>query len=296
MLYARRRITVLLPLLALAGCTSLPEGKSPLLPTQMSANSVALDMFFVRFPFADPAVNEKLWEQIDEQQFAPDLRERLAQNGFRVGVVSGQLPVQLSKLMELSDKPPPTGRVEGVALSNLEAQPRVMHRHVQTRAGQPAEILASSIYPELTVLLHRSDQLSGETYHSAQGVFTAKAIPQPDGRTRLQLVPELQHDQPKQRWDLDNQGVLRFESSRPKEVYDDMTIAADLRCGAMLIVSSLPNRPGSLGYYFLTSNDGRLEQRLLIVRLSQIQHDGLFLTPEQVKSEEQKPARNTNSR
>ena len=47
-----------------------------------------------------------------------------------------------------------------------------------------------------------------------------------------------------------------------------MTIAADLRCGAMLIVSSLPNRPGSLGYYFLTSNDGRLEQRLLIVRLA----------------------------
>ena len=54
----------------------------------------------------------------------------------------------------------------------------------------------------------------------------------------------------------------------------------------MLIVSSLPNRPGSLGHYFLTTNDGRLEQRLLIVRLSQTQHDGLFTPPEQPKLEE----------
>ena len=40
----------------------------------MSPDSVVLEMFFVRFPFGDPAVNEKLWEAIDEQQFAPELR------------------------------------------------------------------------------------------------------------------------------------------------------------------------------------------------------------------------------
>jgi len=284
--HLRRHIVVLLTLLTLAGCTPLHHGKSPLLPAQMSSDSVVLDMFFVRFPFGDSAVNEKLWEQIDEQQFAPDLRERLAQNGFRVGLISGQMPVELSKLMELSDKPAPTGELEGVQLSNMETQPRVVRRHLQTRAGQGNEILASSIYPELTVLLRRSDQLSGENYRLAQGVFAAKVFPQPDGRTRLQLVPELHHDQPRARWDVGNQGVLRLESSRPREVYDDMTIAADLPRGAMLILSSLPNRPGSLGHYFLTQNDGRLEQKLLIVRLSQTQHDGLFRTPETLKLEE----------
>ena len=287
MLYARRLTVVLLPLLVLAGCTPLPPGtgKSPLMPTQMSPDSVVLDMFFVRFPFGDAAVNEKLWQQIDEQQFAPDLRERLAQNGFRVGVVSGQLPVELSKLLELSDKPAPTGHLEGVTANSLDAEPRVVRRHVQSRAGQPTEILASCIYPELTVLLRRSDQLSGASYQLAQGVFTAKALPQPDGRTRLQLVPELQHDQPRSRVDVGDQGVLRLVSDKPKEVYDDMTIAADLRCGAMLILSSLPNRPGSLGHYFLTVNDGKLEQRLLIVRLSQTQHDGLFIPSDQTKVE-----------
>jgi hypothetical protein len=275
--YLRREIALLLALSALTGCTPLHRGKSPLLPAQMSPDSVVLDMFFVRFPFGDAAVNEKLWEQIDEQPFAPDLRERLAQNGFRVGLIAGQIPVELSKLMELGDKPPPSGQMEGVNLTDMAAEPRVLHRHLQTRSGQPNTVLASSIYPELTVLLRRSDQLSGDTYQLAQGVFTVKATPQHDGRTRLQLVPELQHDQARQRWNLDNQGVLRMVTSKPSEAYDDMTIAADLPRGAMLIVGSLPNRPGSLGHYFLTQNDGQLEQKLLIVRLSQTQHDGLFL-------------------
>ena len=91
------------------------------------------------------------------------------------------------------------------------------------------------------MLLRRSEQLAGETYRLAQGVFRAKATPQPDGRTRLELLPELQHDQPRQRWDVSNQGVWRLDNSRPKEVYDEMAIAADLPRGAMLIVGSLPN-------------------------------------------------------
>ena len=86
---------------------ALHKGKSPLVPASMSPDSVVLEMFFVRFPFGDPAVNEKLWEEIDEQQFPPELRERLARNGFRAGLVSGQMPDELSKLMQLSDKPAP---------------------------------------------------------------------------------------------------------------------------------------------------------------------------------------------
>ena len=53
----------------------------------------------------------------------------------------------------------------------------------------------------------------------------------------------------------------------------------------MLIVSSLPNRPGSVGHYFFTENEARLEQKLLIVRLAQTQHDGLFSPPEPLKLE-----------
>ncbi len=112
-----------------------------------------------------------------------------------------------------------------------------------------------------------------------------KSFPQPDGRVRLELVPELHHDQPRQRW-VGNQGMFHLDASRPKRVFDDMTMSADLAPGAMLVLSSLPNRPGSLGHHFFTENGERLEQKLLIVRLSQTQHDGLFNPPEPLKLEE----------
>jgi len=70
--------------------------------------------------------------------------------------------------------------------------------------------------------------------------------------------------------------MLRLESSRPKREFDDMTITADLAPGAMLVLTSLPNRPGSLGHHFFTEKTGRLEQKLLIVRLAQTQSGGPF--------------------
>lgn len=273
-------------MLATAGCnTPLQKGKSPLAPAQMSRDSVVLEMFFVRFPFGDTTVNEKLWEEIDEQYFSPELRERLARNGFRVGLVSGQMPVELSKLLELGGKSAPSGDIEGAKVDELEAEPRVLRRHLQLRTGQRSEILASGVYAQLPVLMCESGQLCGQTYNQAQGLFAVKSFPQLDGRVRLELVPELHYDQPKQHW-VGNQGMLRLEASRPKRAFDDMTLTADLVPGAMFVLSSLSNRPGSLGHHFFTENSGRLEQKLLIVRLSQTQQDGLFNMPEPLKLEE----------
>ena len=221
----------LLAVLALAGCTApLRVTKSPLQPPQMSPDSVVLEMFFIRFPFGDAAANDKLWDQVDEQSFSPALREALTSNGFRVGLVSGQMPVELSKLLELGGKPAPTGEMESAEMSDLENQPRVVRRHLQLRAGQRGEIIASSVYPQLPVLVRQSGQVSGQTYNQAQGIFAVRSLPQPDGQVRLELVPELHYDQPRQRW-VGSQGILRLEASRPKREFDDMTITADLSPG-----------------------------------------------------------------
>ena len=58
----------------------------------MTPGSVAVDIVFVRCPLGDPAVNEKMWEEIDEQHFPAELRQRLARNGFRAGVIGAQFP------------------------------------------------------------------------------------------------------------------------------------------------------------------------------------------------------------
>lgn len=277
----RPQSVLLLAVLAVAGCsTPMPKGKSPLMPAQMSPNSVVLEMFFVRFPFGDATVNEKLWEQIDEQQFSSEMRDRLARNGLRVGLVHGQIPTELSQLLQLSDKPAPGGETQNVPVEHVEAEPRVVRRHLQLPAGQRSEILASGVYPELPMLMCDAGRLSGQTYHQAQCIFGARTLPQPDGSVRLELTPELHHDQPQQRW-VGSHGMMRLETGRPKRTFDDLILSTDLDPGSMLVLSSLPNRPGSLGHYFFTeTKDGRVEQKLLIVRLSQTQHDGLFAPPE----------------
>jgi hypothetical protein len=285
---ARRELIALLAVLAICGCASTPltKGKLPLVPAQMSADSVVLELFFVRFPFGSSEVDDKLWQEIDEQQLPTDLRERLARNGFRVGLVGGQIPAELSKLLELSDKAAPD-RADGAAkVDEQSTEPRVVCRHLQLRAGRRSEIVASGVYPQLPVLVWESGQVSGRTFEQAQAIFAAKSFPQPDGRIRLELVPELYHDQAKQRW-VGGQGTLRLDASRPKKVFDDMSLTANLSPGAMLLLSSLPNRQGSIGHHFFTENDGHLEQKLLIIRLSQTQHDGLFIPPEPLRLDQQ---------
>jgi hypothetical protein len=281
---ARRELIGLLAMVTVWGCaTPTPNGKLPLAPAQMSPDSVVLELFFVRFPFGDAAVNDKLWQEIDEQHLPSDLRQRLARNGFRVGLVGGQIPSELSKLLELSDKP--AAASEGPAGAKLDEQltePSVVHRHLQLRAGRRSEIVASSVYPHLPMLVWESGHVSGRTFDAAQAILAAKSFPQPDGRVRLELVPELYHDQANQHW-VGSQGMLRLETSRPKRVFDDLTFSADLSPGNMLVLGSLPNRQGSLGHYYFTENDGPLRQKLLIIRLSQTQHDGLFVPPEPLR-------------
>jgi hypothetical protein len=273
----------------MTGCatTALPKGKSPLMPAQMSPDSVVLDMFFVRVPLGDPEVNDKLWEGVDEQRFAPELRDRLARNGFRAGLLSGQMPAELSKLLELNDKPSTSAEAVSMKAEELEKQPRVVRRHLPLRAGREGSIIASSIYPELPVLMSEPGELCGQTYRQAQGIFSIKSFPQADGRVRLVLVPELQHDQPAQRW-ITDQGMMRLDVRRPTRTFDELALTTDLAPGAMLILSSLPNRPGSLGHHFFTEkvDEGRTEQKLLLIRLTQTQHDGLFTPPQPLKLEE----------
>jgi hypothetical protein len=275
-----RMATLLLAMLAIAGCTKpVLKGKSPLAPARMSPDSCVLDVFSVRVPIGDAQANEELWKELDEQHLPADLRVRLMRNGFRAGVVDGQIPEVLSNLLELDGKPPPGDEVKGTALADLGTTPNVVRRHIQARTGQPNQIIASGMYEQLPVLFCESDRISGETYNQAQGIFDLKAFPLPDGRVRIDLVPEVHHDQARQRR-VAEQGVMLLDFSKPKRVFEELSITATLSPGGMLVLTSLPNRPGSLGHQFFTEKDGKMEQKVLVLRIAQTQHDDLIETSE----------------
>lgn len=271
------RILLFLPLLApMLGChTPLRRGKTPLVPATMSPDSVVVEIFRVRFPSADQGVNEAVWAEIDEQHFPARLRQRLARNGFRIGLIGGQIPISLSRLMQLSDASPPTGQSTEVSAAAMEEEPTVQRRHMTLRSGSRGEIVASGIYDQLPVLINRSGELSGKTYNQAQGMLAIKAFPQRDGRVRLEMVPELHHGRPQQRW-TGNQGIMRLDAGRPRRIFEEMRIEAMLAPGEMLLIGGLSSRPGSLGHHFFTRDNGRLERQLLVVRLAQTQHQNMF--------------------
>jgi hypothetical protein len=273
------RTVLLLPAilaLTLAGCTTpAVEGKSPLSAVQMSPDSCVLEVCFVRFPFGDPEVNQQLWQEVDEQQFPADLRRRLSRNGFRLGLLDGQIPAALSKLLEMKDESRPTGGTSQIDLAELDSEGPPVKRHLEIRAGQPKMIVASGVYDQLPVLICEPGELGGETYSQAQAVLVVKTFPQGDGRVRVELVPELQHGELRQRW-VGQDGMWRLEAGRQRRVFEEMAFSATLSPGCILLVSSLPDRPGSLGHHFFTEDNGKPEQKLLVLRLAQTQHEGLF--------------------
>jgi hypothetical protein len=262
---------------AVISCAEVrPPGKSPLKPARMSPDSVVLDIFFVRFPCGDAEINGPMWDEIDEQQFSSDLRARLAQNGFRVGLVGSQIPTRLAHLLKLTDQAAASPGVSSVNLADLQVDPPVTQEHKQLRAGQRMEIAASAVYDKLPVLTCESGDLCGREYTKAQAMMALEALPEPDGRVRLELTPELHHGEPRQQF-VGSQGVLHLDAGRPRRVFKELAISMSLSPGQMAVFTCLPSRSGSLGHHFFTQDtSGRLDQRLIVIRLSQTQHDELF--------------------
>jgi hypothetical protein len=282
---SRARWSLSFCLLLVIGCAPIVERRgSRLAKPCMSADSVVLEIYSARFNFNDPKYNESLWRQVDEQPFPPDLRRTLGEYGFRAGVLQGQIPVELQELMTPSSGAPsqaqeqtksPSQSLEEVVV-DFEAESPVRRRILQLRAAKRGEILASGVYESLPLLENEGGQLRGKPYARGQGLLSVKSFPQPDGRVRLDLLPELHHGDPKISY-VGNPGIIRVETGRAKKIFEQLALSATLSPGEMLLVTSLPSRPGSLGHYFFTEQtSGALQQKLLLIRLAQTQHNDLF--------------------
>jgi hypothetical protein len=277
---SRLRIVALalgVAVLAAPGCRLLdaqPKGKSPLSPLQASEESVALEIYFARFDYGYPPFAEKLWEAVDEQVLPADVRRELARNGFRAGIVGSQVPVELARLLTLTDVPQP--KRQGTTV-DLEKEPAVKLRLLEVRSGRRGEIIASPVYDHLPLLMREGEKVQGKTYDRADGRFGLTATRHVDGRVGLDLLPELHYGKTEQKW-LPVDGVFHLVSSQRKKVFEHMQLRIDLSPGQMLVLTCRPDHPGSLGHYYFTEpvGDEGLAQRLVIVRLARAGSDHSF--------------------
>jgi hypothetical protein len=231
----------------------------------MSSDTVVLEIAFVRLAGDALAGQEELWRQIDEQQLPPEVRRAMHDNGLRAGVVSSQLPPLLRKL--LADKADP------LAAAGAHGDVTASQRQLQSRAGKRGVILTGAKRDELTLLLSQGGVLTGAKFQDAQCLFAVKTFPKGDGRVSLELVPEVEHGQPKQKW-VGQDGAFHVEAAKDHKVVDNLKMELTLSPGDVLVVTCSPARIG-LGKQFFA--DGAAdEQKVLLIRLAQTQYDDLF--------------------
>lgn len=261
---------------ALAGCHLFEphgSGRSPLAPLQPSPESVGLEIFSARFASTDGSINGELWNEVDEQQLPSELRRQLAQSGFRVGVVGVNPPAILARLLKLAGEPVSPEEKDKVDVGH---EPLVTARALFTQVGWRNEVIASKTFDQLSLLERDGDQVTGRTYPKAEGRLALKAFTESDGRVAIELTPELHYGEQQQKWSATD-GVLRPESFRPKKTYEHLRLRVPLAPGQMLIMSCLPDRTGSVGYYFFTEPSGEESaQKLVLIRIAQAGQDSSF--------------------
>lgn len=272
-----RAILVGLAVLAAAGCTPVlkQRGQSPLRTPRMSPDSVVLDIFCVRIDPADAATCEALWHELDEQHFPAECRRRLWENGLRAGVLAGRVPPALVELLELEGKPVGTNYLQQALALDPGRKPKVTRRHLQLRPGTRAEVPTCAAREEIPLfVVDDAGRLSGQTYKQAQPLLALNVVLAPESSVRLTLVPEIQHGLVQRQYVSDQPGVLRIDAGQKREAFDALRIEALLAPGDMIVVSSVPARLGSLGqHFFAETQPGEGQQKLLVVRLSQTQHE-----------------------
>ncbi len=262
--------------LVASGCRFIEpqsSGRSPLAPLTAISETVKLEIFFARFPVGDGTLNGSLWNEIDEQSFAAETRRELADSGLRAGLIGTQVPVEMARLLTLTDAPPKASEANTV---NVEQEPAVTMRLLAVRPNRRSEVIASHAYNQLSLLTREGDQVVGRTYSKAEGRFALRAAGQPDGRVQVELLPELHYGEQQQRWNAAD-GVIRLEAARPKRVFEELKVKAQLAPGQMLVLTCQPDRPGSLGYHFFTEPKAdSLLQKILIIRLAEAGSDRSF--------------------
>jgi hypothetical protein len=266
-------------------CVILTLGCTPVAPTlkgkesflarpQMNPGSCAVEIFFVRFPVGSPVGNEDLWREVDETRVPAETRQLLWANGLRVGVVGIGLTPAVVSLLGL--KGSEEGDKQDLPPVSLAGNLTVAKRHLQLPPRERREVLLGPIAEHLTLLVAEKRGVRGRTFEQGQPVLALMWSPLSHGRICLQVTPEVTFGQPQTRYSA-IEGHFRLDVVRPRESFLDLQVAVPLNPGEMLVVGCAPDRPGTLGYRFFVQET---DQKVVIFRPSQIQHDDLFCPEE----------------
>jgi len=240
--------------LAAAGCRFLGDGPGAIATDQASARAagkpaaqtIPLEVLFVRHDAHDPAVQEELWAFADEQFLDTASRGRLAANGLRVGIVGDHLPPHLVGRFTAAGSDP--------AAATLAADAVLARRELRILPGRRSEIVTASGIRELVLLERAADGVRGATYRDASPTLVIEARPAADGRVRITAVPEIRHGPLEKSW-VGEDGMFRLETGQRRHHLEQLQFTATLPREGMLIVGCAGDDSASVGDCLLRDHD-----------------------------------------
>lgn len=270
----------------LGGCSSmtmisLPEDSQSFLKSVETApDSVALEIFQVRYPATDAELDAQLWQAVDEQRLDVGVRRELIRNGFRAGVLGGAMPDSLARHLKLKGKLPEQSAEE--LITRDSADPTVTRRVLQLRRNRPATIQAArEVRANLNVLVNEEGGLCGQSFEQVQPVYSMRAKAVVGQRVALRLMPELQHGELRNRLTGGDTGKFVYTTSREREMYDALEMSVELTAGEILVVGCVVDATGSLGHAFHAESErGPLELKLILVRLLEVPGSEILESPD----------------
>lgn len=283
------RVAIWLLAAAAIGCAEIDVPEPQLLAAPRAPERGAvLEIASIKVPWGAASVKEDLWERLDELRIDSGARARLAENGIRMGVAAGHTPTELLELIKSIERAYRSdGGVQLEIIDHAAAELAEATRR-NLRSGQRCELIASAMRSRESLLMRDADGgASGRTYLKPQYLFAAELALAPGGSVDLQLTPELQHGEMHLEPAALGAQAVTLQHARSREVFDDLRCTVTLHPGEILAITCRSDQPASFGgRCFRTAAGGDAKQKLLLVRLVQVQHDGLFDdvvdSPEQV--------------
>jgi hypothetical protein len=215
------------------------------------------------------------------------LRQRLAQNGLRAGIVGPHLPDALAALLKVTDE---QISADERSLVPVDDEPGITLRVLQPLPGKRHDLNISQTFDQMSLLRCTDGQVAGKTYYKAIGRLTLRVFPDSDARVRIELMPELHHGEFKNHVSGGN-GMLMWKQDRQREIFSDLKLSATLTPGQMFVITCQSDKPGSIGHYFFTQpGEDKPLQKWCIIRLSQAGPDRSFWegpkTPDNLSSDD----------
>ena len=219
-------------------------------PVAPSSDRVILDYRIIDQPAGDPFVIDQLWTMV-RCPLSHDRAALLAENGLRVGVMSGIVPNEF---------------IARVTSERYVVDPRA----IATRAGEEKVVPMNGPFETIQTRIVRELASAGESINAqdAECGLVVKMTPDEEDRIRFRCTLAIQTGS-KQAWlrPSADRTQFKWDRSKSREILETLAFEVTLGPGEYLVVGPTEQPGGTLGELFcFVAEPTKVHQRFLVLR------------------------------